>query len=146
MRAVVDAVVFVRGLINPRSLCGRIVFDFAGAYEVLVSPETVSEYLAVLERPEIARKFREAGNRNRDTVLEIIANATFVHPSHVPAVTRDPGDDKFLAAAMTGGADYIVTEDNDLLVLSAYADIPICTAGAFLQILENNQTPGKAEQ
>jgi predicted nucleic acid-binding protein len=49
-------------------------------------------------------------------------------------------DDKFLATAYTAKADYLVTEDNDLLVLEEYKGIKIITAENFLEILERRST------
>jgi len=51
-------------------------------------------------------------------------------------VCRDPHDDKFLEVAVTGKADVIVSGDNDLLTMTAYADIPIFSVNQFLTMLE----------
>jgi hypothetical protein len=45
---------------------------------------------------------------------------TVVQPEVVPAISRDPADDMFLAAANAGAADFLVTGDADLLVLNVY--------------------------
>ena len=50
-------------------------------------------------------------------------------------VCRDPADDKFLAAAIAGGAQYIVSEDKDRLDLGNYAGSYIVTTEAFLRAL-----------
>ena len=41
----------------------------------------------------------------------------------------------FLACAVEGRADYIVSGDRDLLTLESYQDIPIVTATEFLRVL-----------
>jgi putative PIN family toxin of toxin-antitoxin system len=135
MRTVLDSVIFVRALINPFSQCGRLIFEYSDAYELIVSPQILYEYLDVLRRPELVRKYRTVATRSSDIVLDIIANATIVHPVHMPAVCRDPEDDKFLAAAEAGSADFIVSEDNDLLSLAEYKGTRICTAEAVLREL-----------
>ena len=43
----------------------------------------------------------------------------------IPAVVRDPKDDYLLAYAMVAAADYLVTGDNDLLVLKQIGDMKI---------------------
>jgi uncharacterized protein len=136
MRAVFDTVVFVRALINPRSLCGRLVFDFQSAYQLIVSPELEDEYVEVLVRREIVRKYRAAEARDIATVLQLIARAQTVLPVPLAGICRDPEDDKFLAAAITGEAAYIVSEDRDLLDLGEHAGVPILSAAAFLAVLE----------
>jgi predicted nucleic acid-binding protein len=50
MRAVFDTVIFVRALINPQSLCGRLIFDYRRAYDLVVSPQLTAEYREVLGR------------------------------------------------------------------------------------------------
>ena len=46
---------------------------------------------------------------------------------------RDARDDKFLELAVSGRAAYIISGDDDLLVLHPFRDIAIMTAAEFLQ-------------
>lgn len=71
-----------------------------------------------------------------DTVID---RAKSVDVSVVPAVSRDPKDDKFLATAKAAGAAYLVTEDEDLLVLGNYEGVQIVTAEAFLAIIDESR-------
>ena len=50
----------------------------------------------------------------------------------VPAYTRDPKDDKFVACALIGGANYIISEDRDMLVLAVIGDVRIVTPYDFV--------------
>jgi putative PIN family toxin of toxin-antitoxin system len=142
MKVVLDTVVFVRGLINPDSPCGRVVFANPDAYELIVSAELALEYLDVFSRPKLARRFRAVGPEFLSDVLEAIRSGTPVHLSAIPRVCRDPTDDKFLAAALAGQADFIVSEDNDLLELGSYEGITILSAQAFLAVLERDADAG----
>ena len=135
MRGVFDTVILVRGLINPLSWCGRLVFDHAADYEIIVSPAIEEEYRGVINRPEFIAKYRVAHGRDLSAVRQIIANATVVEPVNTPAVCRDPEGDKFLAAASAGRAQFIVTKDRDLLDLAMYEEVQIVTAEAFLRNL-----------
>ncbi|MFV1981484.1 MAG: putative toxin-antitoxin system toxin component, PIN family [Rhodothermia bacterium] len=45
---------------------------------------------------------------------------------------RDPKDNKYLEAAVSGGAECIVSGDDDLLVLHPFRRIPILRPRAFL--------------
>lgn len=136
---VFDTVILVRGLINPFSRCGRIVFDHSRAYELVVSPAIVQEYETVLVRPELTRKYRAVATRDLRTTLDIVAAADVVQPPDTPTICRDPADDKFLAAAKSGNAQFLVTEDADLLDMETYENTAIVTAEAFLRILESIQ-------
>jgi putative PIN family toxin of toxin-antitoxin system len=128
--------VLVRGLINPGSPWGRLLFEQASGYTWIVSPQIVGEYLEVLRRPRLVRKYRDVETRNLAAMLDLIATAIVVQPTAIPAVCRDPEDDKFLAAATAGSARFIVTEDMDLLDLGSYEGIQIVRAEAFLRILD----------
>ena len=143
MRVVFDTVVLVRCLLDPYSWSGKLLFDRSDTYEWIVSPEIVAEYLEVIRRPRLVDKFPTVENRDLHAILARIATASLVHPTDIPAVCRDPGDDKFLAVAKTGEASFIVSEDADLLDMETYEEAAIVTAPAFLQILESTGTkPG----
>ncbi len=142
-RVVFDTVVFVRALINPFGLWGRLVFDHAGDYRLIVSESIVREVLEVIQRPGLLRKYRGLATRNVHTILSIIAGAEAVDLADLPQpfqgvqITRDPKDDTFLITAARGGAEYLVTEDTDILDdFAEYQGVRIVTAAAFLGILE----------
>jgi putative PIN family toxin of toxin-antitoxin system len=107
MRAVLDTVILVRSLLDPFGWSGTIVFDRANEYEAVVSTAIVAEYLDVLNRPTLSRRFHASETRDLDAVLSFIDRATIVHPPLTARVCRDPEDDKFLAAAQTGSAAYM---------------------------------------
>lgn len=136
MRVLFDTVVLVRGLINPGSPWGRLLFEQASGYTWIVSPSVVDEYLEVLRRPSLVRKYRDVETRNLAALLDLIATAVVVQPTAIPAVCRDPEDDKFLAAAKAGSARFIVTEDADLLDIGIYEETKIISAEAFLRMLD----------
>lgn len=46
---------------------------------------------------------------------------------------RDPTDDKFLELAVNGHADFVVSGDADLLVLSPFRAIPIISPAVYPQ-------------
>ena len=136
MRVLFDTVVLVRGLINPGSRWGRLQFEHSSRYTWIVSPSIVDEYLEVLRRPRIVRKYRDVETRNLAAMLDLIATAVVVQPVSIPAICRDPEDNKFLAAAMAGSARFIVAEDLDLLDIGIYEKIEIISAETFLLMLK----------
>lgn len=123
-----------------------LLFEWSGVYEWVVSPEIVTEYFEVLNRPRLSDRFKPREQRDLNAALALISAAVIVQPMTAPSVCRDPSDDKFLAAAEAGNADFIVSEDNDLLSLIEYKGIRICTAGVVLQELDlDNRRPGEGE-
>ncbi|HEV2329957.1 MAG TPA: putative toxin-antitoxin system toxin component, PIN family [Verrucomicrobiae bacterium] len=56
-------------------------------------------------------------------------------PKVLDAVPRDPEDNMVLECAIEEHAKYIVSGDNDLLVLKEFQSIRIVRAGEFLKVL-----------
>lgn len=122
-------------MFDPYSWWGKIVFDELRRYELIVSDEVLTEYLDVLQRPALVRKYRSVANRDFESLLRILSSATHVFVDEILAIARDHKDDHLLATAFVSGADFLVTEDNDLLVLERYGSTRIITAHAFLEEL-----------
>ncbi len=135
MRVVFDTVGFVRGLINPLSRWGHILYEYADSYELVVSEPIVLEILDVLRRPEVSRLFRTLPGRDPAAILAILQAADAVDVADIPAVSRDPKDDKFLATALAAGAAYLVSEDKDLTDIGEYEGIRIIRGADFFDIL-----------
>lgn len=135
-RAVFDTVIFVRALINPASICGRLIFQYADRYRLFLSEPVVREILEVLHRPELTRKFRRLEAVHMSLVLRCVSQAEVVDVPVIPAISRGRNDDMFLATARAAGAAYLVSEDRDLLVLDPYAETRIVTAADFLAVLK----------
>jgi len=136
---VFDAVVFVRSLINPHSMWGHAVFHHADSYSLFLSRPVLAEILDVLKRPELTRKFRSLQGMDMARVIDILGQAQVVEVAAAPKASRDPKDDKFLATAHAAGAAYLVSEDEDLLVLEEYEGVKIVDTTTFLRILEQGE-------
>lgn len=136
LKVVFDTVVFVRSLINPHSRWGQSGFIHHHQYRLFLSQPVILEILDVLRRPELTRKFRSLRGMDMARVIEILGQAEIVEVSATPAaVSRDFKDDKFLATARAAGAEYLVSEDEDLLVLGEYEGVRIVDTAVFLKIL-----------
>lgn len=135
-KVVFDTVVFVRSLINPDSFWGKLVFQHHSKYQLFVSKQTLIELFEVLDRAELTRKFTSLAGMHKKQIIAIVRNAEVVEAPHIASASRDPKDDKFLATAKAANADYVVTEDTDLLVLKEYGGVHIITAAAFLRIID----------
>ncbi|OGG31592.1 putative toxin-antitoxin system toxin component, PIN family [Candidatus Gottesmanbacteria bacterium RIFCSPLOWO2_02_FULL_38_8] len=136
---VIDTVIFVRSLINPKSFCGKIVFFHNKSYQLFISEPIVREIIEVLQRPELTRKFKTLKNMDFLRVLEILGQANVVQVFTIGQVSRDPKDNKFLATAIAAKARYLVTEDKDLLDLKEYQGIKIIDTNIFLLTLEKGK-------
>jgi len=135
MRVVLDTVVFVRGLINPHAACGELVFGYAARYRLFLSHPVLAEYLEVLARPELTAKFKTLAERSPRHLLALIAQAEAVTIGRIPSASRDAKDNMFLATASAAEAEYLVSEDRDLLDLASHDETQIVTCLEFLAIL-----------
>lgn len=145
LRVVLDTVVFVRALINSRGACGRLVFLHRHRYRLFLSPPVVAEILEVLAREDLIERFRLRDVNYAaalSSLIESVTQAGLVELDQIPAISRDPEDDKFLATAQAANAQYLVSEDNDLLVLQTREGTEIVNAGTFLSILEQTHFDG----
>jgi putative PIN family toxin of toxin-antitoxin system len=135
-RVVFDTVVFVRCLLNPRSIWGRLVFHYGHAYQLVLSEPVLSEILEVIQRPELRSRFRALDGSSARELLALLEDAEVVTVGQIPTASRDPKDNKFLATATAARAAYLVSEDRDLLDLKDYEGVAIVNAATFLGILE----------
>jgi putative PIN family toxin of toxin-antitoxin system len=105
-------------------------------YELVYTPETIAEIETRLRDKAI-----EFGANVADVdewVAYIHAFARVVASTGAGAgVTRDPKDDKFLDAAVSGKATYLVSSDHDLQVLQEFQRVKIVSPKDFLDILES---------
>ena len=136
VKVVFDTVVFVRSLINPHSRWGQAVFSYSDRYRLFLSQPVLAEILEVLQRPELTRKFRSLKAMDMSKTIEILGQAEVVEVGKIPSASRDVKDNKFLATAGAAGADYLVTEDEDLLILIEHKGAKIVDTATFLAILE----------
>ncbi|MCL4459023.1 MAG: putative toxin-antitoxin system toxin component, PIN family [Chloroflexi bacterium] len=139
LRVVFDTVIFVRSLINPFGIWGQLIFDHAEEYELYLSPPILQEILEVLERPAIKRKYRTIIGRGMIHLLDIFSQANVVEIAEIKAASRDPEDNKFLTTAEVAGAQYLISEDGDLLDLEEYQGMKIINAETFLRILKQGE-------
>jgi putative PIN family toxin of toxin-antitoxin system len=103
---------------------------------VLVSADVISEFNDVLGREKFRRYVTE---EERERFLRsLLREARLVEIREKIHACRDPKDDKFLELAVNGGADCIVSGDDDLLALDPFRSIRILAPGAFLEALSKD--------
>ena len=138
LRIVLDTVVFVRALINPHSRSGRLLLEHAHRYKIIISKPTAQELLEVIRRPELVRKYRRLADINPHRMIDLLAQAEAVDIGAPPPIARDPNDNMFIATALAGRADYLISEDKDLLSLGDSAGVRIIDTAAFIHLRESS--------
>lgn len=140
IKVVIDTQLFLRAAINRRSLPARLIYDLRGRYQLVTSVEVSAEITDVLNRVELREKFKTLTDEVVQEIVTLLQTAEVVAPTEVEAISRDAKDDIFLACAKASGAQYIVSEDKDLLVLNPYEGIQIINALDFLNVLQTGES------
>jgi len=137
MRAVLDVGQYVSALINPHGHPGQILTAWkAGAFELVTSQPILDDLTRVLTYPHIKKRQVLDAYGVQSTVDFIGANAV-VTPGllQLPIIPSDPTDEKIIACAMEGGAQYVVASDHHLLQLGSFAGISVIPPRKFLELL-----------
>jgi putative PIN family toxin of toxin-antitoxin system len=118
LRATIDTNVFIRYLIRPSFAVKNLIETFwlTGVIQFVVAPELIEELTDVLQRKSIQRLvYADDGQ----ALLDALMQQAEILPAigNAPVYTRDAKDDKFVACAIAGQADFLITFDEYLLVL-----------------------------
>lgn len=99
---------------------------------ILVSREVLEEYIKVLAYPKFSLTEEKIKSVLKEELLPFVTTVRV--RSRISHIKDDPEDDKFLALAVDGSADYIVSGDKHLLNLSEFQTIKIKTVKEFLTL------------
>ncbi len=141
--AVVDANIWLSAALSPRGLPARIAAAFdQGAFNLVVCGFLLNEIESVLNRARIVRRY-QIDRTWLETLLEKIRERGITtEPVGRVQVARDPKDDYLIDLAVAGGANYLVTRDDDLKRDPAVVeylearDIQVVSVSQFLHLLE----------
>ena len=136
MKIVLDTNVFVSGI------------HWTGDSEKILSAwrdkrfELISSIPIIEEITETLRNFKIYLSSEEISMWKnmILENSLLVEPEEeINIVKDDVSDDKFVEAAVTGKADYIITQDNHLLKIKEFRGIKILTPKEFLDIIKKKE-------
>ena len=140
MRAVLDTNVVVSGVIKEEGPSGKIrrLLLQERKFVSVTSLEILAEIREVLRREKI-RKYHGWTREQVDIFVAFLyaQSAATEGKLTVSIVSKDPEDNKFLACAQEGKADYLVTGDDDLLNIKSHEGTLIVPPAAFLPVLQS---------
>ena len=135
IRAVIDTNLLVSYALTKGVTLSRLIVHWEKeTFTYLTSPPIIEELKEVLKRPHL----REKMVADPQPLIDIVEADTEQIDGELvlEGVCRDPKDDIFIACAVEGAADYIVTGDKDLLDLGQYQGIKIVRPGEFVALLD----------
>jgi putative PIN family toxin of toxin-antitoxin system len=126
---VFDSNILILALVFPGKQAEKALLRIIeGRDQLLVSKPIVDEVLEVL-----ARQFaREAEELARVAVL-LAELGDIVRPGRRISVLKDEADNRVLECAVTGGADLIVTGDQDMLEVGAFKSVRLLSLRTYLE-------------
>ncbi|GHU34803.1 hypothetical protein FACS1894172_15600 [Spirochaetia bacterium] len=133
MKVVIDSNIFVSSFFwkgSPRKIVNRAI---EGIDELYITQKILDEISEVVNRPKF--------NTDKDGVkyylksIEEIANE-LISNIKIQNGSRDVDNTIILECGITGNVDYIITGDDDLLVLKEFNRIKIITPKEYLEIVE----------
>jgi putative PIN family toxin of toxin-antitoxin system len=127
MRVVLDTNVLVAAFIA-RGVCTDVFERVVSDHQLILSPFILEEFERVM---------RDKIGLDRDRVARALAlvrrKGEVFEPGRLEVpVCRDADDDHVLALAVEGGAEVLVSGDDDLLVIGSFEAVPIITPRQFL--------------
>ena len=139
LKAVVDTNLFISGLFGEGSLSAKLQdLWIKQTFELVTSIEIMKEVSRVLHYPRIRQQF----NIKEETIrrfFRLVFRKSIVTKDlyTTDKITDDPTDNKFLACALEGQADFIISRDPHLRNLKQFHGIPIVDVKDFLEQLKN---------
>jgi len=108
-----------------------------GKAALFITREILAEIEDVIKRPKFDKVMKNAGLTPDQIMQKIVSLSHLViAPKFNIKVCRDEKDNKFLECSESAKVDYLVSGDEDLLVLKEYNGIPIVRTWKMLELLE----------
>ena len=123
MKIIVDTNVLISGLYFGGFPGEILKYIQIGLFSPYASEEIIDEYLEVVKR--LSEKNRQS---DKFVLKAFLSKLSVIKTKSSLEICRDKDDDKFINCAIDAKAIYIVSGDEDLLVLKSVENIEIVTA------------------
>lgn len=141
LRVVIDTNLLISAVIASVGFPNKLIRSWQrDRITLITSPRLLRELEEVSQRDKF-RSYRLFKEQMVELVDDIKASAEIISsmPDEQLSIrSRDPKDDRFLSCALSSDVDYLITGDEDLLVLSgnpALGKLKIITAKEFLDLI-----------
>ncbi|MBC7775574.1 MAG: putative toxin-antitoxin system toxin component, PIN family [Phycisphaerae bacterium] len=132
LKVIIDTNLWINYLITSRLVdLDSILRD--GRIRLIFSAELISEFVEVSRRPRLRRYFSESSIET--LLLRFEFYGIFAPVISEVNICRDPKDNFLLALAKDADADFLVTKDDDLLVLGTFGRTQILDYFGFMEAI-----------
>lgn len=138
LKAVIDTNLFVSGLFSRESVSAQLQEHWINLDFILVtSIDIIKEVNRVMHYPRIQERFNPDEENIKHFFRLVFRKAVITKDLYkTDRITDDPTDNKFLACALEGKADYVVSRDPHLRNIKHFHGIQIVDATTFLSKIE----------
>ena len=134
MRAVFDTNVLIAAFLTEGLCSGLLIRARKQAFNLILCDDIIREFEGILVKK---LKLTSTDISEISAIVSEAASEILHKLNPVPNICRDPNDDMIIACAIDATADYIVTGDEDLLILKKYKDIIIINPRNFEALFED---------
>jgi uncharacterized protein len=132
MRVVLDTNVIIAAFAT-EGLCHAVFEVCLDQHQIVLSNFIIKEVSEALKK-----KLKLPETAVHEIVLFLKDHSALINHGTLPKqISRDAKDDMILALIAEAHADYLVTGDEDLLILNSYANIPILSPRKFWEALRS---------
>ena len=140
MRVLADTNLYISYLLRSSAKEGSIHYFFHAFLErkfTLLMPRDLLDEIVqtASSKPHLQKRISKKQVDELVSILEIVSEEIPRIEEPIPQICRDLKDNYLLAYAVVGRADYLVTGDEDLLVLKVVETVEIVTPPQFQEIL-----------
>ena|SRR3989338_9265543 len=126
MRVVLDTNVLIAAFAT-QGICHLILESILTHHEFILSPGILKEIESVLKR-----KINIPHAKRQEIIKFLKDQSILLEDKTISALScRDPDDIKVLALAIQGKVDFLITGDDDLLILKKVRQVPIISPREF---------------
>ena len=134
MRAVFDTNVLIAAFLTEGLCSGLLIRARKQAFNLVLCDDIIREFEGILVKK---LKLTSTDISEISAIVSEAASEILHKLNPIPNICRDPNDDMIIACAIDAAADYIVTGDEDLLILNHYKDIIIINPRNFEALFED---------
>lgn len=125
MKVVIDTNILVSAAQDENSMAWKIIREvIEGRLEAFATHQTMSENRQMLRKLIRDRQYREL-------LEEYFRRLLIVKVFKPVQVVSDPEDNKLFESAVASGADYIITNDGDVLYVEEFKGVKVVTPEEF---------------